>query len=87
MKKMHEFPTYYQQRPCTGIGTPFKPPLEIMPKQGITSRLMSLIRRQARIAPQQEPVVLSKRVYVNYSLNSLKGDSIGDYIGDYYRGY
>ena len=25
--------------------------------------------------------------YVSYSLNSLKGVNIGDYIGDYYRGY
>ena len=25
--------------------------------------------------------------YMRYSLNSLKGGKIGDYIGDYYRGY
>ena len=25
--------------------------------------------------------------YVSFSLNSLKGVYIGDYIGDYYRGY
>ena len=24
---------------------------------------------------------------VSYSLNSLKGGYMGDYIGDYYRGY
>ena len=25
--------------------------------------------------------------HMSYSLNSLKGDDTGDYIGDYYRGY
>ena len=25
--------------------------------------------------------------HLSYSLNSLKGGFIGDYIGDYYRGY
>ena len=25
--------------------------------------------------------------HMSYSLNSLKGGNIGDYIGDYYRGY
>ena len=25
--------------------------------------------------------------YVSYSLNSLKGGSIGEYIRDYYKGY
>ena len=25
--------------------------------------------------------------YMSYSLNSLKGGYIGNYIGDYYRGY
>ena len=27
------------------------------------------------------------RRHVSYSLNSLKGGYMGDYIGDYYRGY
>ena len=26
-------------------------------------------------------------IYMSYSLNSLKGGYIGDYIGDHYRGY
>ena len=30
---------------------------------------------------------MSKREHVSYSLNSLKGVYIGDYIGAYYRGY
>ena len=25
--------------------------------------------------------------YMSHSLNSLKGDYMGEYIGDYYRGY
>ena len=28
----------------------------------------------------------SQSGYMNYSLNSLKGGYMGDYIGDYYRG-
>ena len=24
-------------------------------------------------------------IYVNHSLNSVKGDSTGDYVGEYYR--
>ena len=28
-----------------------------------------------------------KHIHMSYSLNSLRGVYIGDYIGDYYRGY
>ena len=31
--------------------------------------------------------VSEKSHYMSYSLNSLKGGYIGDYIGDHYRGY
>ena len=31
--------------------------------------------------------LLTTRNYMSYSLNSLKGFYIGDYIGDYYKGY
>ena len=39
---------------------------------------------------QDSPNPLStpkSKLYMSYSLNSLKGGYIGDYIGDYYRGY
>ena len=38
-----------------------------------------------RRATAQSSVISCHHVY--YSLNSLKGVDIGDYIGDYYRGY
>ena len=34
-----------------------------------------------------KPYIPSADAHVSYSLNSLKGDYIGNYIGDYYRGY
>ena len=29
----------------------------------------------------------TRKSHMSYSLNSLKGGYMGDYIGDYYRGY
>ena len=41
-------------------------------------------------SPLQDPsfhVIVPVLLHVSHSLNSLKGNHIGDYIGDYYRGY
>ena len=32
-------------------------------------------------------VGMHERAHLSHSLNSLKGGYIGDYIGNYYRGY
>ena len=34
-----------------------------------------------------KPSILEGDPHVSYSVNSLKEDYIGNYIGDYYRGY
>ena len=41
--------------------------------------------REQKEAKGEENIAGAKRVYHN--LNSLKGGYIGDYIGNYYRGY
>ena len=48
-----------------------------------------LLCRLRRINPAEphEPPCPAQRVYISYSLNSSKGGYIGDYIGNYYRGY
>ena len=42
------------------------------------------MHRECRVFDSEQLKVQDNR---SYSLNSLKGGYMGDYIGDYYRGY
>ena len=56
-----------------------------------TGRASTEISKNASVlTPDEKTGIMSRQeegTHMSYSLNSLKGGYMGDYIGDYYRAY
>ena len=64
----------------TSIATTERIFVEMHQEEPVTMRKSSELQGRSWLQVNVYP-------YMSYSLNSLKGLYIGDYIGDYYRGY